>query len=284
MFYDVLPPAVWTIIAGLLGLVIGSFLNVIIHRWPRDESIVLPASHCGSCGTAIKPYDNIPLLSYVLLGGKCRACKQPIPVRYPLVEAVTGALFVAVLVVKGPGLESVCDLVFVAMLVPLIFIDAEWQLLPSAITHTGLVFALGARILVPNLVGMSSSMFGGAWLFGISASPDWFISFTGAALGATFGGGLLFVVSVAYRLIRKREGLGLGDVSMMCMVGAYLGWELTLLTILLGSLLGAVTGLVILRGEKLAEFKLPFGVFLGICAIVSLLFGERLIALYLGLF
>lgn len=284
MTFNVLPPAVWTAVAGVFGLVIGSFLNVVIYRWPREESIVLPASHCGACDAPIKPYDNIPLLSYVLLGGKCRACKARIPIRYPLVEALTGLLYVAVFTVKGPGAEALADVVFVTMLIPLIFIDAEWQLLPAAITHPGLVYALAVRIFVPNLAGMGTSMFGGAWLFGLHDSPEWFVSFAGAALGATFGGGLLFVVSVAYRLIRKREGLGLGDVSMMCMIGAYLGWELTLLTILLGSLVGAITGMAMLRGERMSEFKLPFGVFLGIGAIVALLFGERLISLYLRLF
>jgi leader peptidase (prepilin peptidase)/N-methyltransferase len=283
MPYDTLPPAFWLGAAALFGLIVGSFLNVVIHRWPREESIVLPASHCGSCGAPVKPYDNIPIVSYLVLGGKCRSCRARISPRYLAVEALTGGLFVAAFLARGPGLAAVFDCVFLAMLVPLVFIDAEWHLLPNVITHPGLVFALVARIFAPNLFGVQTTIGGGGWLLGLSASPTWFVSLVGAAAGAALGGGLLFALGVLYRLVRKREGMGLGDVSMMCMVGAYLGWELTLLTILLASVIGSVVGLALARGRRLDEFPIPFGVFLGTGAAVALLVGTRIVDWYVGL-
>lgn len=284
MPYDTLPPAFWFAAAGLFGLVIGSFLNVVIHRWPRGESIVLPASHCGACGVAIKPYDNIPVVSYVLLAGKCRSCKERISVRYPLVEALTAALFVAAVAAAGPSLGAVFDCVFLAMLVPLVFIDAEHRFLPAVITHPGLLFALAVRLVVPNLYGMNPEPLGGGWLLGLGGSPLWYVSLVNAAAGATLGGGMLFILGVAYRIVRKREGMGLGDVSMMCMIGAYLGWELTLLTILVASVVGSIVGIFMARGRRFDEFKVPFGVFLGIGAMIALLAGSRIIAWYLGTF
>lgn len=282
MPYDMLPPAFWIVTVVLFGLVIGSFLNVVIYRWPREESIALPASHCGSCGMPIKPYDNIPVVSYVLLLGKCRACRAPISLRYPAVELLTALLFLAAYAVDGVGLRLALDCVFLAMLVPLVFIDADVHMLPASITHPGLVFALVARLVVPNLHGMQSSFGGTAWFLGLGASPTWYVSLAGAAAGAMLGGGVLYVLAVGYEIIRKREGMGLGDVSMMCMVGAYLGWQLTILTILLGSLTGAVVGLVMAGGKRIDEFRVPFGVFLGIGAAVSLLVGPDVVEWYLA--
>jgi leader peptidase (prepilin peptidase)/N-methyltransferase len=284
MSYDILPPAYWIATTALFGLVIGSFLNVVIYRWPREESIVLPASHCGSCGAAVKPYDNIPVLSYAMLRGRCRSCGEHFSLRYPAVEALTGLLFVAAYFVDGVGLRLVFDCVFLAMLVPLVFIDAEWHLLPNVITHPGLVFALVARLVVPNLVGMQPEPLGGAWMLGLGASPIWYVSLTGAAAGATFGGGLLYLLGVGYRLIRKREGMGLGDVSMMCMVGAYLGWELTVLTILLASVIGSILGVALARGTRFDAVRIPFGVFLGCGAAVALLAGTMIVDWYLGFY
>lgn len=286
MPYELLPPAFWVVVAALFGLVIGSFLNVVIYRWPREESIVMPASHCGSCGAPVKPYDNIPLVSYAALGGRCRSCRAHIPLRYPAVEALTGALFVLAVLVDGPGLEAVFDCVFLAMLVPLVFIDAEWHLLPAVITVPGFVFAVVARLLVPNLEGLTRDPFGGAAFLGIADSPDWFVSLVGVAAGATLGGGLLYSLGVVYQILYRQEGMGLGDVSMMCMVGAYLGWKLTLLTLLLASILGAVAGvaMAVIRREPLRKFPVPFGVFLGCGAAVALLAGERIVDWYAGLF
>jgi leader peptidase (prepilin peptidase)/N-methyltransferase len=281
-----LPGYYWAIVVGLFGLVIGSFLNVVIYRLPRRESVVLPASHCGACETPIRPSDNIPILSYLLLRGKCRACGVRIPLRYPAVEVLTALLFLAVYAAHGTvGLPLVFDCVFVAMIVPLVFIDAEHFLLPAKITVTGFVFALVARGLVPNLFGLSTDRLGGGWLLGLADGPDWYVSLTGAAAGAALGGGGLFALALAYELIRGEEGMGLGDVSMMCFVGAYLGWELTLLTIVLGSFVGSLVGI----SQKIAQgvtlrHKLPFGVFLGIGAVVALLAGERIVNWYLSQF
>ena len=277
------PLAVWIGISALFGLVIGSFLNVVIHRWPRGESIVFPGSHCGSCDAPVRPYDNIPVVSFLLLGGKCRSCGQSFSVRYPAVELLTGVLFAMACVVDGPSLKLVFDCLFIAMVIPLVFIDADVRLLPSAITVPGLAFAFVSALVVPKLVGMSPKIGGGGFALGLGASPDWYVSLVNAAAGATLGGGLLFVLGVAYEVVRKREGMGLGDVSMMCFVGAYLGWELTLLTILLASIVGSVIGVAAARGRRIDEFQVPFGVFLGIGAIISLLAGTRILAWYLGL-
>lgn len=282
MPYETLPPAFWIVVVTALGLVVGSFLNVVIYRWPREESVVFPSSHCGSCGVAIKAYDNVPVLSYLLLGGKCRACKAPYSIRYPAVELLTGLLFLAAYFVDGPSLRLAFDCVFLAMLVPLVFIDADVRLLPASITHTGLLFALVARLVVPNLFGMSAEPGGGAVALGLATSPAWYVSLAGAAAGATLGGGSLFALAVLYEAIRKREGMGLGDVSMMCMVGAYLGWELTLLTVLIGSVVGAVAGIALARGSSVSDFRVPFGVFLGIGAAISLLAGPAIVGWYLG--
>lgn len=277
------PHAVWIGIFALFGLVIGSFLNVVIYRWPRGESIVFPGSHCGSCDAPVRPYDNIPVISYVVLGGKCRSCGASFSIRYPAVELLTGVLFALTCVTTGPGVRTVTDCIFVALVIPLVFIDFDVRLLPAVITLPGLFFALAASIAAPNLVGMSPRMNGGAWMLGMAASPAWYASLVNAAAGATLGGGLLFVLGVGYQLVRKREGMGLGDVSMMCFVGAYLGWELTLLTILLASVVGSVAGVIAARGRRFDEFQVPFGVFLGVGAIVSMLAGSRILAWYLGL-
>jgi leader peptidase (prepilin peptidase) / N-methyltransferase len=281
-----LPPYFWPIVVALFGLLIGSFLNVVIHRLPRRESVVLPASHCGSCGTEIKPYDNIPILSYVLLRGRCRACGAHIALRYPAVEALTAALFLAVYFARGSvGLPLVLDCVFVAMIIPLVFIDADFKLLPAKITHPGFLFAIIARGFVPNLYGMSTDRFGGGWMLGLVDGPDWYVSLTGAAAGAVLGGGGLFALALVYELIRGEEGMGLGDVSMMCFVGAYLGWELTLLTVVLGSFLGSIVGLTqkFTRGVTL-KHALPFGVFLGMGAVTALLVGRQIVDWYLTQF
>jgi leader peptidase (prepilin peptidase)/N-methyltransferase len=279
-----LPPAYWIATTALFGLVIGSFLNVVIYRWPREESIVRPASHCGSCGAPVKPYDNIPILSYAVLRGRCRSCGERFSLRYPAVELLTALLFVTAYFVDGAGLRLVFDCIFLAMLVPLVFIDAEWHLLPNVITHPGLLFALAARIVVPNLVGMRPEPLGGAWVIGLASSPLWYVSLTGAAAGATLGGGMLYVLGVGYQLVRKREGMGLGDVSMMCMVGAYLGWQLTVVTILIASVLGSVVGIAMARGRRIDELRIPFGVFLGASAAVALLAGPQLVTWYLGMY
>ena len=264
---------------GVVGAIIGSFLNVVIHRVPREESIAFPASHCPSCGTAIRPYDNIPVVSWAVLRGRCRSCRSPIAARYPAVELLTGVLFaLTYLLHSGLTLSLPFDLAFVAALVALIFIDAEHMILPNVITYPGFALALVARVVVPNLYGVAS--------FGEGQVPAWALSLGGALLGAAVGGGFLWAVGWLWERARGVEAMGLGDVKMMFMVGAYLGWPLTLLTVFVGVLTGSVAGVAAMarRGERDMQMLLPFGIFLGLGSLVSLLFGTRIIDWYVGKF
>jgi leader peptidase (prepilin peptidase)/N-methyltransferase len=265
---------------AILGAVIGSFLNVVIHRLPLEESIVFPNSRCPSCGTAIRPYDNIPVVSWAVLRGRCRSCRAPISARYPAVELLTAALFALTFLFRtGPPLGLPFDLIFVAALVALIFIDAEHMLLPNAITYPGIAFAFVARLFVPNLYGMN-------WLTGAGSVPEPLWSLAGAALGALSGGGFLWLVGWLWKRARGIEAMGMGDVKMMFMVGAYLGWPLTILTIFVGVLTGSLAGIALMarRGERDMTMLLPFGIFLGVGALLSLMFGTRIVEWYVGQF
>jgi leader peptidase (prepilin peptidase)/N-methyltransferase len=276
-----LPAAFFVALVACFGACIGSFLNVVIHRLPREESIALPASHCPSCGTAIRPYDNIPVVSWALLRGRCRSCRATISARYPAVELLTAILFALTFWLhSGFTLSLPFDLAFVAALVALAFIDAEHMILPNAITYPGTALALVARAVVPNLYGVAS--FG----FTHPAIPAWLLSLGGAVLGALVGGGFLWLVGWLWERLRGVEAMGLGDVKMMFMVGAYLGWPLTLLTIFAGVFSGAVVGVALMfkRGERDAQMLLPFGIFLSAGALVSLLFGTPIIDWYVGRF
>jgi leader peptidase (prepilin peptidase)/N-methyltransferase len=274
-----LPAYVIATTVGVVGAIIGSFLNVVIHRVPREESIAFPASHCPSCDTAIRPYDNIPVLSWAVLRGRCRACRAPISARYPAVELLTGALFaLTYLLHSGLTLSLPFDLAFVAAVVALVFIDAEHMLLPNVITYPGAALALVARVAVPNLYGVAS--------LGGEHTPAWLLSLGGAVLGALAGGGFLWLVGWLWERARGVEAMGLGDVKMMFMVGAFLGWPLTLLTIFVGVLTGSLAGVAAMlrRGERDMQMLLPFGIFLGLGSLVSLLFGTRIIDWYVGKF
>jgi leader peptidase (prepilin peptidase)/N-methyltransferase len=264
---------------GVLGAIIGSFLNVVIHRVPREESIAFPASHCPTCDIAIRPYDNIPVVSWAVLRGRCRACRAPISARYPAVELLTGVLFaLTYLLHSGLTLSLPFDLVFVAAIVALVFIDAEHMLLPNVITYPGIALALVARVIVPNLYGVAS--------LGGEQTPAWLLSLGGALLGALAGGGFLWLVGWLWERARGVEAMGLGDVKMMFMVGAFLGWPLTMLTIFVGVFTGSLAGVAAMlrRGERDMQMLLPFGIFLGLGSLVSLLFGTRIIDWYVGKF
>jgi leader peptidase (prepilin peptidase)/N-methyltransferase len=269
------------IFASAIGALIGSFLNVVIHRVPREESIVLPSSRCPSCGTAIRPYDNVPILSYLVLRGRCRACGVSISARYPAIEALTALLFGLVFLHDGFVLALPFDLIFVAALVALVFIDAEHMILPDVITLPGLVFALLVRALVPNLYGLAFLSEG--LLVGW---PAWAVSLAGALFGAVIGGGSLWLMGWLWERFRGVEAMGLGDVKMMFMVGAYLGWPLTVLTIFLGVIGGSFVGvgLMLWRRERDMQMLLPFGIFLGLGAILSLLAGQQIVGWYVGHF
>lgn len=281
------PPAFGYVIAGVFGAIIGSFLNVVIHRVPLEESIVFPNSRCPSCGAGIAFYDNIPLLSYMALRGKCRGCSTHISIRYPAVELLTAALFVAVAWHDGLSAALPFDLVFCSALLALIFIDAEHMLLPNVITYPGIAFAVVARIAIPSLTGTPHfddvpSLSGGA----LAGMPVWVVSLAGAGIGALIGGGSLWLMGWTWEKLRGIEAMGLGDVKMMFMVGAYLGWRLTILTIFVGVSTGSVAGVFLMarQREKNMQMLLPFGVFLGLGAIAALLFGGPLVEWYAGQF
>jgi len=254
-------PWVLPAFAVLVGLIWGSFLNVVIHRLPSGVSLVTPRSRCPWCGKGVAAYDNVPLFSYVLLGGRCRYCKASIAVRYPLIEAALGAASLLSFVRHGVSLEYFAELAFVAAIVALIFIDFDHQVLPNSITLPATALALAV------------------------AGPRAEITLPDALLGALLGAGLLFLVSEVYFRLRKVEGLGMGDVKMMGMVGAFVGWKGVLLTLLLGSLSGTLVGLALMAAEKGdLKTKLPFGTFLGMGAVATVYLGHPLIGWYTSLY
>src|SRR5258706_5548844 len=241
---SLIPPPVIYVIAGIFGAVIGSFLNVVIHRVPREESIVLPSSRCPLCGAAIAFYDNMPVLSYVMLGGRCRRCKVHISARYPAVEALTALLWVAVAWRDGLSFALPFDLIFVTAITALIFIDAEHMILPNAITYPGIVFALIARVALPFLMGEPHFDDLPMLLSGLLAGmPVWAASLVGALIGALAGGGCLWLVSWFWDKLRGVEAMGLEDVTMMIMARGYFVYPLLLVKIFLGAFSGSLMGI-----------------------------------------
>jgi leader peptidase (prepilin peptidase)/N-methyltransferase len=265
----------------ILGLIIGSFLNVCILRIPADQSIVLPASSCTKCGKAIAPYDNVPVASWLVLGGKCRSCKTKISAMYPAVELLTGLLFLACYLRFGLTVDALKWAVFAALLVVLTISDLRERILPDEVNF----FGLGAGLL---LSFFTSPIDGTAlWI-----ANRWFefpppraaLSFVDAVLGAAVGSGLLWAVAEGYFRLRGREGMGLGDVKMMAAVGAFLGVKRTLLTILAGSLLGSVIGIALIAiSKKGRDYELPFGTFLGAGALLVVFFGTPALHWYQSL-
>jgi len=247
--------------AAAFGLVWGSFTNVVIHRLPLGESIVSPRSRCPGCRNLVASYDNIPVASFIVLRGRCRHCQTRISFRYPAIELAIGAASLLSFLRHGPSLEYVVEFAFVTAMVALIFIDFDHQILPDSITLSGL--ALGLAL---------------AW-------PLEAITIVDALAGVALGGGLLFAVSELYFRVKKVEGMGFGDVKMMAMVGAFLGWRGVLLTLFLGSFTGSIVGLVVigLSGGDM-KTKLPFGTFLGMGAIATVYAGPPIITWYSALF
>lgn len=251
------------VLVAAAGLVFGSFFNVVIYRLPRELNLSRPPSSCPGCGARIKPYDNIPVLSYLVLGGKCRGCGRKISPVYPAVELLTAVGFVLVHLHAGRALslEFFAGCLFTSALVVLGFIDAYHQILPDAVTMPGLVLALAYAFFRDDL------------------------TFRGALVGAVAGSGFLLLVYGAYYLVRKKEGLGMGDVTMMLMVGAFLGLARTLLVLVLASFVGALVGVFfILRRGKDFQFALPFGTFIAPAAFVAMLWGESIVRAYLSLY
>lgn len=282
-----LPDIVGLAFVFAFGAIVGSFLNVVIYRVPNELSIVFPNSACPKCHAPIKPYDNIPVLSWLILGGKCRSCKAPISARYPAVELLTGVIFALVAWQIGFTAFLPVALIFAAVMISLIFIDAGHMILPNVITYPLFVFAILVRLIYPMVFGtqyFSDMSYFPASLMG--NSPAWLVSLACAFAGALAGGGSLWLVGELWKRLRGVEAMGLGDVKMMLGVGALLGWRLTLLSIFLGAFSGAVIGIIVIlrQKDKDMQAQIPFGIFLGTGSLLALLFGERLVAWYAGQF
>jgi leader peptidase (prepilin peptidase)/N-methyltransferase len=242
-------------LAFAFGAIVGSFLNVCTYRLPLSKSLMWPPSHCPNCDAQVKPYDNIPIASYVLLGARCRACKAPISVKYPIVEALTGVLFLsAYLMFEPPVLYQ--RIVFGCAMIVLFVIDLEHRILPDVITLPGAVLGFVLSFFMP---------------------PGWLDSLIGVVLG----GGSLWLMGEVYFRLRHEEGMGFGDVKMLAMIGACLGWKLMLLTLVLSSFLGSIIGIGMIA-LKLGDMKyaLPFGSFLAIGAIFASAAGDRIVNWY----
>jgi leader peptidase (prepilin peptidase) / N-methyltransferase len=251
--------------AFLLGLVVGSFLNVCIHRLPRGLSIVTPRSHCPQCGRFLRWYDNIPLVSYMLLRGRCRTCRKAIPFRYTLVEAVTAVL--SVLVYAKFGVSWAYVLYFFLLTAPLIciaFIDLEHKIIPDMISLPGIAAGVATTLVI--------------------SGPPYSAALITSFGGILAGGGTLFAISWVYEKIRHQEGIGGGDVKLAAMIGAFFGWKAVFLILLLSSLLGSIAGIFLMiclrRGS---QASIPFGPFLSAGALVYLFVGNELVRWYLGL-
>lgn len=282
-----LPQYIGYIFIFAIGTAIGSFLNVVIHRVPLEESVVFPSSACPKCKNDIKFYDNIPILSWLILGGKCRNCKSPISARYPAIELLTGLIFLLAAWQIGFNFFLPVALIFFSAIIALIFIDAEHMILPNVITFPLLGFALLVRLIFPLF--FSANYFSDINYYPLnllSEYPAWFISLCGAILGGLVGGGSLWLVGEIWKRLRGVDAMGLGDVKMLFGVGALLGWRLTLLTIFLGAFTGAVAGILVIAKQKNKDLQtqIPFGIFLGIGSILALLFGEQLISWYISNF
>ncbi len=278
---SVAPTVLIAIFVSLFGLIIGSFLNVCIVRIPGGKSIVMPASACTKCGAAIRPYDNIPVISYLVLGGKCRKCKNPISAMYPAVELLTGLLFLGCYEVFGLSAEALKWSIFSAIMVVLVFTDLRERILPDLVNYTGFGLGLVLSFFTNPIDGTASAIAKRLFEF---PPPAPVLSFADALLGAAAGSGLLWLVSEVYFRLRGREGMGLGDVKMMLMAGAFLGLKRTLLTIFAGSILGSVLGVaVILARRKGSDYELPFGTFLGMAALLVVFFGSPIVYWYQSL-
>jgi leader peptidase (prepilin peptidase)/N-methyltransferase len=248
------------LIAGVFGACIGSFLNVVIYRLPLGQSIVSPPSRCPKCGYQLRWHDNLPIVGWLLLGGRCRKCKNQISIQYPIVELVTALLFVLVVWLTPPGPLMVSRLLFVCILIALFGIDLEHQILPNSITLPGIVAGVLLSFIAP---------------------PGW----RDALLGVLLGAGILYAIAGAYYLWRREEGLGMGDVKMLAMIGAFLGWKAVLVTMVLSSFSGAAIGLSLIAAQRAGmKLALPFGTFLAIGALVAMLVGEPLVTWYAGFF
>ncbi|MCY3777930.1 MAG: prepilin peptidase [Candidatus Aminicenantes bacterium] len=260
------------VVPVVAGLVIGSFLNVCIHRLPRGLSVIRPRSRCPGCSKPIPAGDNIPILSFLLLKGRCRACHAPISRRYPLVEAATAVLFLGAWIRFEWSSAFVICCLFLALILTLTVIDLYHRILPDVLTVGG----LAAGILLSPL--QDPGFF--RWETGPASLPAWdHLGFS--LLGAGLGGGFLWLVAALYRRFSGVDGMGFGDVKMTAMLGAFLGWRCALLSVFVGSVIGAAAGSIYMRARsKGRSYPLPFGTFLGVASAVAAFWGPGILRWY----
>lgn len=241
-----------------LGLAVGSFLNVCIFRIPESLSIVSPPSRCPKCLKEIRFYDNIPVFSYLILRGKCRFCNEPISFRYPMIEIMTAMFAVCVVLKYGVSIQALVYFLFIATLIVITFIDMDHQIIPDVLSIPGIFIFFAAAVLIDKNV------------------------FVDSLIGILSGGGILLIIAWLYKAVAKREGMGGGDIKLISMIGALLGWKGVLVTVFISSVVGTLTGLVVMLYTR-ADMKLaiPFGPFLAIGAICFLFFGDTILAWYL---
>lgn len=240
------------------GLCIGSFLNVCISRLPQGLSIVHPGSRCPKCGTHIRFYDNIPVLSYLVLGAKCRSCGNSISVRYPAIELLTGAMACGIVLKYGLTFSALIYFLFIAALIVVAFIDLDHRIIPDSISLPGVAAGLLASLVLPQ------------------------ITWTDSLIGTLAGGGSLFAVAMGYYLVTGKEGMGGGDIKLLAMIGAFTGWQGVAFTIFAASATGTAVGLVLMASAgKNLKFAVPFGPFLSLGAVVYIFFGQAIIHWYL---
>jgi leader peptidase (prepilin peptidase)/N-methyltransferase len=247
------------ITAFIFGICIGSFLNVCIFRLPAGKSIVHPPSSCPGCNAAIRFYDNIPVLSWFILRGQCRNCHAPIAFRYVMVELLGGFMAVCVYLRFGPSVQGIIYFGFIAALLVITFIDIDYHIIPDVISLPGILLGFAVSFFIPTLNWMDS------------------------LLGILAGGGSLYAVAWGYERITGKEGMGGGDIKLLGMIGAFIGWQGVLLTIFMGSAIGTLVGLIDMRVKKKnMKMRIPFGPFLALGAIIHLFLGNELIAWYLN--
>lgn len=243
----------------ILGLIVGSFSNVCIYRMPRNESIIYPASHCPKCRSNISPKDNVPLLSYILLKGRCRNCKSKISIQYPIVEFLTGLIYLIIYLIFGLSIQTLIYIILSSALIIIAFIDLHEQIVPDVISLPGIV------------IGFIISFF-------VS-----YISYMNSALGVLVGGGIILIIGLGGSVIFKKEAMGGGDVKLAAMIGAFLGWRYIIISLFSGFFLGALAGIfLILSKIKSREDVIPFGPFIVLGSFITLLWGEKIISWYIG--
>jgi leader peptidase (prepilin peptidase) / N-methyltransferase len=256
----VIPEGLLALFVALFGACVGSFLNVCIYRLPRRESLLWPGSRCTSCGRSLSWYENLPILSWVALRGRCRTCHAPVSVMYPAVEILTALTFVSGYLLYGLTALAAVRVFFACALIVLFVTDLQHKILPNILTLPGIVVGFACSLFLP---------------------PGW----RDSLIGIVVGGGVLFAIAEAYYRVRGEEGLGMGDVKLLGMIGAFLGWKLVLLTLVLASFTGSVFGVALIAsGRGNMKFALPFGTFLAVGALVASIWGTPIVDWYFGFY